>query len=1068
MVLVFIVITFSACSTSTSSNINGGELKNLKSSVFDIEVGTTKLVKFTVESEKSNLDVQIYQTEDETPLGTFNDSGIDGDDIANDGIYSVSLELTQDNRCNIEYYASNGKSKSNGFEICYFKDISEQEYNNYRKLSKTIENFNTYEEALSYIENSKEITEFVADKNTEVISYTSNYGISGMWAEFSEDMKFNSTQNNTQNADIPYQESYYDEAQNQLNNMQVGSYSSKKSVLVVRPYRSTDFQYDNFMRAGRLLASASSGAIDIRDDGDADIETFKSFGNYGTVLVDSHGTLNKEKPYMVTGETLNNDNFSDYSADLNGNRIVTVNNRLCVSASFFGKYYPTNSLDDTSLFLGTCFSAYDNSFGNVFMHKGAPLVLGYSNAVSVRYCNATLYQFMVRNMLLSGAKATDAFNDTLNVCGKQDSNGTELVMFVKENPFTLYDINNTARSGKISLFSIIDKLNMNLGDCDVIEPNIEFDGDTDYIIHWSSSNNQVVSVCSEGKFGIINAVGAGDAVINATIVCGSDTIEASTEIHVSKISRDVVLVLDCSGSMEGDPFYEMQKVAKSFCSDIISNYGDNRVAIVAYDSDIYSTGLTSDYDELENYINSLYTGSRTNLYSAIERAGDILDAVGDSQSIKNIVVMTDGLPNEGQVSSSGSFSNANYYGYGAEEYANAVVDKANDLMINYNMYSLGFFHSLYGEEYDFGTSLVSKLTNQQNGSYEVDEAENLRFAFGDIGETITDGSKIIINIACPVDVSVSYNGETLSSNSGEEVQDCSFGTVKLLGKDRDIKLFELDPSNVYDVKFDGTGDGTMDYSINYYDEDNNLIDYRNFASIPLSDTTVMDSSTDNSKTVALKIDSDGDGNYNDVWEADESSSGSSVTKKTENVTVYRGTKTGEASWIIIMICVTVLFTVIFVIIAIVKSTKKTPTNQANNQKPNSEIGNKQKMRIPSDPSNPPTKPLGYVNNGFNSHRLQLSAPNHQPVLVDVDNNKTYKVGKDPAWADIVVPAQYKKISRRHCEIKFDANSNCYIVKDLSTNGIYTNEGKKFANGVTKLNVGSVVYLADTNCKILLN
>lgn len=149
----------------------------------------------------------------------------------------------------------------------------------------------------------------------------------------------------------------------------------------------------------------------------------------------------------------------------------------------------------------------------------------------------------------------------------------------------------------------------------------------------------------------------------------------------------------------------------------------------------------------------------------------------------------------------------------------------------------------------------------------MDDASKLQFAFGDIQDTISDSSKIIINIACPVDASVTFNGETLSSDESAGDLKTSFGTVQRIGKNKDIKVMSLNAGNKYDIQLSGTGYGTMDYSVNYTDKDGKITDYRSFSKVPLTKASKITTNTDNKSDVALNIDNNGDGNVDSVWTA---------------------------------------------------------------------------------------------------------------------------------------------------------------------------------------------------------
>jgi len=75
---------------------------------------------------------------------------------------------------------------------------------------------------------------------------------------------------------------------------------------------------------------------------------------------------------------------------------------------------------------------------------------------------------------------------------------------------------------------------------------------------------------------------------------------------------------------------------------------------------------------------------------------------------------------------------------------------------------------------------------------------------------------IVIKVACPVDVSITYGKETLSSNNFDN-RITSFGEIDLIGVDNDIKIVTLhEYKDDYTINLQGTDTGTMDYEIRWY------------------------------------------------------------------------------------------------------------------------------------------------------------------------------------------------------------------------------------------------------------
>lgn len=124
----------------------------------------------------------------------------------------------------------------------------------------------------------------------------------------------------------------------------------------------------------------------------------------------------------------------------------------------------------------------------------------------------------------------------------------------------------------------------------------------------------------------------------------------------------------------------------------------------------------------------------------------------------------------------------------------------------------------------------------------------------------------VIRVACPVDVTVSDGAEALCSTAENLNISSSFGRLDILGAEDEIKMLCLDPEDM-DVLLQGTGTGMMNYTIRFFDEEDNLTDERTFEGVPVTADTVMRTRTGRGETTVLEIDEDGDGIIDLTWEA---------------------------------------------------------------------------------------------------------------------------------------------------------------------------------------------------------
>ena len=316
--------------------------------------------------------------------------------------------------------------------------------------------------------------------------------------------------------------------------------------------------------------------------------------------------------------------------------------------------------------------------------------------------------------------------------------------------------------------------------------------------------------------------------------------------------RDVVLCLDMSGSMAGDKLQQTKEAAIKFINTVLQE--DASIAIVTYDG---SARVLSDFsvnkEELVAKINEISDGGSTNIEDGLAKSYNLLNYSNAKKQI--IVLMSDGEPNEGKV------------GEELISYADSI--KKEGVYI----YTLGFFGGYSGQS---AAQTLMEKTASDGCHYEVSDADSLVFFFGDIADTINGQEYIYIRIACPVDVKVSYDGETLNSSEEKLSTRTSFGSLTFEentsesgeeGVDNRVKVLRLKADDKYDISIKGTGRGRMNYTIGFMDENGEYSDFRKFTNIRINKATVIDTVAAKTKKTVLNVDEDGDGKYDLKYKA---------------------------------------------------------------------------------------------------------------------------------------------------------------------------------------------------------
>ena len=320
--------------------------------------------------------------------------------------------------------------------------------------------------------------------------------------------------------------------------------------------------------------------------------------------------------------------------------------------------------------------------------------------------------------------------------------------------------------------------------------------------------------------------------------------------------RDVVLTLDVSGSMAGEPLEETKKASSNFINTILKR--DASVGIVAYDDmAMRLSDFNTDERYLTNIVQGISDGGGTNIEAGLAEAYNMLQVSNSDKKI--IVLMSDGEPNEGKV--------------GGE-----LIDFADEIKSDgVSIYTLGFFGDIGNKS--SAQALMERIASD-GCHYEVANANDLVFFFGDVADQLNGQKYTYVRIACPVDVSVSHKGETLNSSEDNFCARTDFGTLTFEENeepsDDRIKILRLKDGIDYDVHIEGTGRGTMDYTIGFTDENGQYSDLRKFRNIPITKRTIIDTVAKSSKTTVLNVDKNGDGKYDEKYRAKENGRGKIV------------------------------------------------------------------------------------------------------------------------------------------------------------------------------------------------
>lgn len=215
------------------------------------------------------------------------------------------------------------------------------------------------------------------------------------------------------------------------------------------------------------------------------------------------------------------------------------------------------------------------------------------------------------------------------------------------------------------------------------------------------------------------------------LLCLLSCFNAGTVFALDSTVTDhqaVVLVLDTSGSMDGDPITNLKKAALEFCRKIIAADKNNQIAIVTFANNSKVNDFSNDLTKLSSTISSIYANGNTKMANAIKSADNLLqsDKVKTGYA-KSIVIMADGEPWDDT----------------------ETVTTATALFPNYNMYSIGFF----AYENQSAKNLLKSIQNC--GYYEANNVDDL----------IDEFVKIAHDILNPFTITLSYEEINYNENT---------------------------------------------------------------------------------------------------------------------------------------------------------------------------------------------------------------------------------------------------------------------------------------------------------------
>lgn len=213
-----------------------------------------------------------------------------------------------------------------------------------------------------------------------------------------------------------------------------------------------------------------------------------------------------------------------------------------------------------------------------------------------------------------------------------------------------------------------------------------------------SASYEENDVLPDNDFSLVFSIGKSEAFHLLTYKDGSDIddpygfffllLAPAIENNAEPISKDVILVVDQSGSMEGEKFKQSQQAMRYILEHLNP---EDRFNIIAFSTgiDVFRRDLStvSETDEAIRWVNQLKAAGSTDINRAL------LDAASQIESDRPayLIFLTDGLPTVGEVES----------------------DKIIDNFQKFAPSNLSLF--VFGVGYDVDTYLLDSLAQNHHG-----------------------------------------------------------------------------------------------------------------------------------------------------------------------------------------------------------------------------------------------------------------------------------------------------------------------------------------------------------------
>jgi len=361
---------------------------------------------FTIKATNVSNNIELYG-KNNVSVGSMHDDGKNGDIAAGDQIYSIKAPIYASSEENVDYYVKAGEALSNTIQIHYFSKIDDKGIKNYESISNTINNEEKkYMDAEGYVP-SDQIDSCISDianyaknlKDTnQLYDYKLNYyngeNVS-VWMKTNSGMEiiFMPKEKGVANTDPGFPTSF----------ITYQPSSGEKDG-----FPDNVFDENNLEPLKKWLPSCREEGYFKNDD--VDSNSIGRMKPNQIILWTGHGLLGTDyNVYLKTGMDADAEAVKKYENNreaVEGIYCIDTTYKICVGYKYIQEH--VGNIDNSFVYLNTCYSAMDHDLCQAFLNKGAKCVVANSDEIKIKYI-LPIQSYVIELMAQINSKTGDYY-----------------------------------------------------------------------------------------------------------------------------------------------------------------------------------------------------------------------------------------------------------------------------------------------------------------------------------------------------------------------------------------------------------------------------------------------------------------------------------------------------------------------------------------------------------------------------------------------------------------------------------------------------------------------------------